>query len=339
MNEPAIVVLTPHGCELGQRIATALGEGEVVRVAKGEVQPTLTGFFQAGRPLVCIMALGIVVRILGPHTRDKRQEPAVVVVDEAGRFAICVLGGHQGGANSLTKAIAIALGASPVITTASDVLGLPSLDLIGRHRGWKIENPVELKTVSAAMVRGEPIAVYQEAGALNWWQDFGPWPPTFQRLTTWLPGRARCAIVISDRLLPHGDGSILLLRPPSLVLGVGCRRGVPCAEIEAMFQAVCRQHQFSPLSLGAVATVSLKGDEPGLLEFAHNHAVPLQCFTLAELARVPNLPSPSARVLEKIGIAGVAEPAALCAAQATTLLLPKQKGERITMALARREEV
>lgn len=337
VNEPAIIVLTPHGFELGRRMVAVLGEGEIVRVEKGAVSPTLTALFQAGRPLVCIMALGIVVRILGPQTHDKQKEPAVVVVDEAGRFVVSVLGGHAGGANSLAKSVAIAIDAIPVITTASDVLGLPALDLLGRHRGWKIENPEALKEVSAAMVRGEPLAVYQDAGAHDWWQEFGPWPTTFQRINVWVPGRWRNALVITDRTVPKGAGAALVFRPPSLVLGVGCRRGVPCAEIETMFLALCRQHGFSPRCLGLIATVSLKADEPGLLEFARMHEVSLQCYSVTDLSRVVNLPSPSQRVMEKIGLVGVAEPAAMLAAGATTLLLPKQKSERITMALARRE--
>jgi cobalt-precorrin 5A hydrolase len=201
--------------------------------------------FQAGRPLVCIMALGIVVRILGPLAKDKKTEPPVVVVDEAGRFAISVLGGHEGGANELANQVAQAIGAMPVITTASEVLGL--------------------------------------------------------------------------------------------VLGVGCRRGVGCDEIEALFLELCKTHGYSPSSLREIATVSLKADEPGLLEFAAKHGVPLRSFTVEELSQVTRLPTPSAQVQAKIGIGGVAEPAAMLAAGASALLVPKYRGKRVTLALAIKE--
>ena len=120
MNELAIVAMTPNGLELGQRIAQAVGHGEVLP-AEGEVRSKLTEVFLAGRPLVCIMALGIVVRTLGPLAKNKVTDPPVVVVDEAGQFAISVLGGHVGGANELTKKVAKAINAVPVITTASPV--------------------------------------------------------------------------------------------------------------------------------------------------------------------------------------------------------------------------
>jgi cobalamin biosynthesis protein CbiG len=335
--DPALVALTPHGVELGRRLAQALGRGEVVPAGSG-VRDTLAALFEAGRPLVCIMALGIVVRILGPLARDKKSDPGVVVVDEAGRFAVSVLGGHAGGANALAHEVAAALGATAVITTASEVLGLPALDLVGRSRGWKIERDSRLTEVTAAMVRGEAVAVYQDAGNRDWSSEFGDWPANLQRIKTWPQGHWAGLIVISDlwcRAFPYPT---LIYRPPTLVLGVGCRRGVPCAEIDALFQYVCRTRGFSPLSLGMVATATPKANEPGLREFAATHGVPLRAFSLEEIADVADLPTPSEKVREKLGVAGVAEPAAMLGAGTTQLLTPKYTGKRVTMALARREE-
>jgi cobalt-precorrin 5A hydrolase len=245
MNNLAIVALTANGLELGRRLAKSLGYGEVLAIAES-ARLKLQELFQAGRPLVCIMALGIVVRILGSMTKDKKTDPPVVVVDEVGRFAISVLGAHEGGANELANQVAQAIGAIPVITTASEALGL--------------------------------------------------------------------------------------------VLGVGCRRGVPCEEIEALFQELCITRGLPASCLDQVATVSLKADEPGLRQFADKHGVPLRSFTIEELSQIADLPNPSAQVQAKIGIAGVAEPAALLAAGASTLLIPKFTGKRVTMALARKEK-
>jgi cobalt-precorrin 5A hydrolase len=339
MSEPAITALTPRGLDLGRRLAGALGRAEVVPV-RGDARPALQALFHAGRPLICIMPLGVVVRLLGPVLSDKQAEPPVVVVDEAGRFAVSVLGGHAGGGNALARRVAGALGAVPVVTTASDVLGLPAVDLIGRDRGWRVEDSACLTAVAAAVVRGDPVGVYQDAGCRDWWQEFGPWPEHFRRLET-LPAPADLAalLVISDRLLPiSGDkkAPVVVYRPATLVLGAGCKRGVPAAEIEALFGQVWAEHHLSPLSLAAVATVSLKADEPGLLEFAAGHGVPLRAFSPEELAGVGPLPTPSEQVRRRIGIAGVAEPAALMAAGADRLLVTKVRGARVTMAVARR---
>jgi cobalamin biosynthesis protein CbiG len=337
MPEPAIVALTPGGAELGRRLALALGQGEVV-LARGAMRQTLVDLFRAGRPLVCIMALGVVVRTLGPLTRDKTAEPAVVVVDEAGRFAVSVLGGHAAGANALAARVAGALGGTAVITTASEALGLPAVDLIGRRQSWKIEPDALLTDVAAAVVRGEAVAVYQDAGRRLWWQDFGAWPPTFHHVDA-CPGDGwAAALVISDRRLAASAVPTVTYRPPTLVLGVGCRRGVSREEIEEVFAEVCTAEGLALLSLRAVATVSLKADEPGLVEFAARNGVPLHVFAVQELAAVTPLPTPSETVRAKIGIAGVAEPAALLAAGADKLLVTKRRGRRVTMALARKDD-
>ncbi len=340
MSQLAIVALTPNGLDLGRRLALALGQGEVLAAA-GNARSRIEELFRAGRPLVCIMALGIVVRILGPLARRKESDPPVVVVDEAGRFAISVLGGHSGGANELARQTAAALGATPVITTASDGLGLPAVDLIGREWGWKIERRDQLTTVAAAVVRGERIGVYQEAGRRDWWQVFGAWPANFEWLPSWPPSVGWAGLlVITDRLLSGLDQvPTVVYRPPSLVLGVGCRRGVPCDEIEELLQHICAAHHFAAESLGLAATAVLKADEPGLVEFAGRHGVPLQSFRLEELAAVANLPTPSERVRQKIGIMGVAEPAAMLAAGTEHLLMNKYRGQRVTLAVARRENV
>jgi cobalt-precorrin 5A hydrolase len=339
MSEPAIVALTPGGLNLARRLAQALGRGQPLFI-QDSARSTLENLFRGGRPLVCIMALGIVVRILGPLAQNKDTDPPVVVVDEAGRFAISVLGGHGAGANELARQVAAALGAVPVITTASEALALPAVDLIGRDWGWKIEQPENLTRVAAAVIRGENIGVWQTVGRRDWWQPFGSWPPTFQTITTWPPeGNWAGLLVISDRqvsVIEHCP--TLIYRPPTLVLGVGCRRGVPCAEIEGMFQDLCRTQRLAPLSLGAVATAAIKAGEPGLQEFARHHEVPLVSFGIDELARVAPLPTPSETVKAKIGIYGVAEPAAILAAGTTTLIVPKCRGQRITMAVARKEE-
>lgn len=333
MTEPAIIALTPRGQQWGRRIVQALGRGKVI-LAKGAVRQNLAEHFQAGRPLVCIMALGIVVRILGPLLKDKTSDPAVVVVDEAGRFAISVVGGHEGGANRLTRQVARALGAKAVITTASEALKLPNLDLPVRARGWQLEGKRNIKKIKIALASDRPVALYCEPGL--------PLPQHLRAVRPFWPiegppqGDWGGVVVVSDRAWPEQNIPAVIYRPPSLVLGIGCRRGVLSAEIEALFRRVYEEHGFSPLSLGLVVSATLKADEPGLLEFAVRHSVPARFFTAEELAAVAKLPTPSAKVREKIGVAGVAEPAAMLGAVTDTLLLPKITGERVTLAIARR---
>jgi cobalt-precorrin 5A hydrolase len=303
------------------------------------VFPAFWGEFDV---IVGVMALGVVVRLVGPLAKDKRSDPAVVVVDDAGRFAVSVLGGHGAGANGLAREVAGVLGATAVVTTASESRGLPAVDLLGRDLGWKLERAENLTRVAAAVVRGQTVAVWQDAGADGWWRPFGPWPGHFVRLTTWddLSSVGPAAVlVISDRTLPEGllpPDRTLVYRPPTLVAGVGCKRGTPRAVIDAWADAVLDAHRLAPGSLSAVATVTLKADEPGLIAFAAGRGVPLVTFTPDQLAGQPGVETPSERVRARIGIAAVAEPAALRAAGARSLLVPKQVGPGVTLAVARR---
>lgn len=294
--------------------------------------------------IVAIMALGIVTRLLGPLANDKRRDPAVVAVDDAARFAISVLGGHGASANELAGSVASILGAMPVITTASDVHGVPAVDRIGRTLGWVIERTENMTRVAAAVVRRQPVAVWQDAGAHDWWRPFGPWPEHFVRIRDGDQLRAfrpAAVLVISDRALPDGlpDAQTLVYRPPTLVAGIGCRRGTAGTALNEWADAVFKRNGLASASLAAVATVTLKVDEPGLLEFASGRGVPLVAFPADQLRDQPGIETPSERVRDKVGIPGVAEPAALRAAGAGHLLVKKQKGPGMTLAVARKPDL
>jgi cobalt-precorrin 5A hydrolase len=311
-----------------------------------KVFPALWDRFDA---IVAIMALGIVVRLAGPLACDKRRDPAIVVVDDAGQFAISVLGGHgvRANANALAHQVAGILGATAVVTTASEARRVPALDQVGRAEGWTIERAENLTRAAAAVVRGQTVAVWQDAGTPDWFTTFGPWPDHFVRLRSWdelatLQPEPAAVLVISDRSLPEAlalpSATTLVYRPPTLVAGIGCRRGTPRAVIEHWTRHVLDAHGLAWHSLAALATVTLKVDEPGLLEFSAASRLPLVAFPPAQLAAQPGIATPSARVQARIGIAAVAEPAALRAAGVNRLLVAKQVGPGVTLAVARKPD-
>ncbi len=304
-----------------------------------KVFPAFWGEFDA---VVGVMALGIVVRLAGPLAADKRGDPAVVVVDDAGRFAISVLGGHGAGANDLAREVAMNIGATAVITTASEARGLPAVDLLGKELGWTIEKAENLTRVAAAVVRGETIAVWQDAGSTDWWTPFGDWPATFHKIETLNDLHVinpSAVLVISDRIIAEDllpAGRTLVYRPPTLVAGIGCKRGTTREAIEAWVDSVFSAHGLAAASLSAVATVTLKADEPGLIAFAASRGVPLVAFPPESLEHQAGIETPSERVRDKIGIPAVSEPAALRAAGASKLVVTKQVGDGVTLAVARR---
>jgi cobalt-precorrin 5A hydrolase len=224
----AVVSITRHGIALAGKVVAALPGAQMFAPEKfqseaaaaalgaahcytGKLGDQVPALFAAFEGIVAIVSLGAVVRLIAPHLRDKQTDPAVVVVDEAGKFVIPVLSGHLGGANALAGHLATALGATPVLTTASDVRQTLAVDLLGRELGWTFEaTHEELVRASAAVVNDEPVALVQEAGSEDWWQRHangrsGPLPANLQRfarLEDVDPDRFAAVLWISERAMP-----------------------------------------------------------------------------------------------------------------------------------------
>ncbi|MET7602831.1 precorrin-3B C(17)-methyltransferase [Streptomyces avermitilis] len=271
------------------------------RVYDGPVGEAVRRAFAECEQLVCFLATGAVVRLIAPLLGDKTSDPGVVCVDEGGRFAVSLVGGHGGGANELAREVGGLLGAEPVVTTATDAVGLPGLDTLG----FPVEGDVA--GVSRALLDGEAVALDAE---VSW-----PLPP--------LPVAAegRYAIRLTDRLVEPGEREVVL-RPPSLVVGVGASRNAPVEEVLALIRGALRDAGLSAKSVAELATVDAKADEPGIVEAAARLGVPLVTYSAGELATV-EVPNPSDAPLAAVGTPSVAEAAALV--RGGELLVPKRK--------------
>ncbi|MFC4147489.1 precorrin-3B C(17)-methyltransferase [Micromonospora mangrovi] len=279
--------------------------------------------------VVAFLATGAVVRILGPLLADKRTDPAVVVVDEVARHAIALLGGHAGGANALAVEVGALLDARPVVSTATDAAGLPGLDTLG----WPVEGAVA--AVTRAILDGEPVALIADA---TW--PLPALPPNVRPApapdgpppTGSGTGREHGhRILVTDRVVPVDDWTVVL-RPPSLVAGVGSSRGVTAAEVTGLLHRALAEAGLSAASLRCLASVDLKADEAGIVATADALGVPLETATVAELAGV-DVPHPSEVVRAAVGTPSVAEAAALRGGG--TLLVPKTASAMATVAVAR----
>lgn len=262
--------------------------------------------------LVCFLATGATVRLLAPLLRGKDADPGVVVVDEAQRFAVALLGGHGGGANDLAVQVADALGATPVVTTATDAAGLPGLDTLG----WPVEGAVA--AVSRAMLDGEPVRLEADA---TW-----PLPP--------LPvgDGGEHVVRVTDRVV-DADARTAVLRPPSLVLGLGASRGVTAEEVLGLVDRALADAGLSGASVAAVGTADAKADEAGLVEACARRGWPLTTFPSERLAAV-DVPNPSEEPRRVLGTPSVAEAAALLLGD--DLVVQKTKSAMATVAVARR---
>ncbi|MFE9648552.1 precorrin-3B C(17)-methyltransferase [Streptomyces sp. NPDC006365] len=294
-----LISATAAGARARERVAAAWPDR--TRVYDGPVGDAVRRAFAECEQMVCFLATGAVVRLVAPLLEGKASDPGIVCVDEGGRFAVPLVGGHGGGANELAHAVGELLGAQPVVTTATDAVGLPGLDTLG----FPVEGDVA--TVTRALLDGEPVALEAEV----------PWPLPPLPVTPTGPYTIR----VSDRLVEPAAHEVVL-RPPSLVIGVGASKGAPVDEVLGNIEDALRDAGLSAKSVAELATVEAKADEPGLLEAAARLGVPLVTYSAEELAAV-DVPNPSDAPLTAVGTPSVAEAAALV--RGGELLVPKRK--------------
>ena len=241
MNTPrvALVAITKHGAEQVANIAPRLPQADVVVADKfaavmaglpnsvnpysGALSAQIATLFSAYDQIVFFVSLGAVVRLIASHLKSKDEDPGVLVVDDAAQFVIPVLSGHVGGANAYAEQLAALLGATPVLTTASDVGKTIPVDILGREFGWQVEAPkINITRVSAHVVNGEPVAFVQDAGARNWWTRATPLPSNirlFERFEDVELDRYRAVLWVTRREVPQAmwqalEERLVVYRPP-----------------------------------------------------------------------------------------------------------------------------
>ena len=241
MNTPriALVAITKHGAEQVAGLAPRLPQADVVVADKfatlvaglpngvkaysGALSAQIAALFSSYDQIVFFVSLGAVVRLIAPHLKSKDEDPGVLVVDDAAQFVIPVLSGHVGGANAYAEQLAALLGATPVLTTASDVGKTIPVDILGRELGWQVEAPkINITRVSAHVVNGEPIAFVQEAGAKNWWTRATPLPGNirlFERFEDVELDQFRAVLWVTRREIPPPlwqtlEERLVVYRPP-----------------------------------------------------------------------------------------------------------------------------
>ncbi|MFF5845652.1 precorrin-3B C(17)-methyltransferase [Streptomyces massasporeus] len=294
-----LISATAAGAAARDRLAAAWPDR--TRVYEGPVGDAVRTAFAQCEQLVCFLATGAVVRLVAPLLSGKTEDPGVVCVDEGGRFAVSLLGGHAGGANELAREVGDLLGAEPVVTTATDAVDLAGLDTLGL--------PVEgdVAGVSRALLDGEAVALRADVA----W-PLPPLPVTDEGAYT---------IRLTDRLVEAAEREAVL-RPPTLVVGVGASKGAPVEEVLGLVGDALREAGLSVASVAELATVDAKAEEAGIVEAARRLGVPLVTYSAEELAGV-DVPNPSDAPLAAVGTPSVAEAAALVGGG--ELLVPKRK--------------
>jgi cobalt-precorrin 5A hydrolase len=319
----AVIALTTGGKDLAERLSASLDECTLYCPQHGVVAEIRRLWNQVDG-LICIMAAGIVVRSIAPLCKNKKKDPCVVVLDEKGEFVISLLSGHLGGGNALAREIARIIGGRPVITTASDVTGHTAIDLWVAGNDLIIANPEMLTTMSARLVNVGALAFFSD-------QDVDGLPEDFLRHE-----KINHADMVISPFCPDKYDRLWMI-PTNLFIGFGCNRGTTVAEFNLAFDDLCRTHRIDKRAIAGLASIDLKNDEKGLLDFAKKNRLPIRFFSKNELNTVTGI-TVSEAALRITGAKGVAEPSAILAASSDCepglLFIRKMKWKNVTAAVA-----
>ena len=311
-----IVTFTKKGRNLAETIISACSDiGAELADRDSKLSDICREAFKNREAVVFIGAMGIAVRSIAPYVADKLSDPPVIVIDEAGKHVIPVLSGHIGGANELAVRIADSINAEPVLTTATDVSGAFSVDLFAKENDLRIVNREGITKVSSSALEGKAVTICIK--------DYPP--------------KNYVDVLVTDESALKDSASIVLC-PRKYAVGIGCRKGKPFDEIRNFAESVLTENGIIADEIGAIATVDVKKNEPGLLRLSQYWRVPLLAFDSAVLNKVQGEFASSERVLSAVGTDNVCERASAAAAgKGYKLIVRKTACNGITIAVSERK--
>ena len=346
MEKVSVLAITKNGINIAAKLKEIFPDWNVYAPSKfsndKEIiwysEPTsekIIELFKNNKALICLFSLGAVIRLIAPHLKDKKNDPAVIVIDDKTNFVISVLSGHLGGANELTQTIAEKLNAIPVITTAADVNKTIAVDLLGRDLGWKIDDDSTVTKISAYMVNEEKIGVYQDAGKINWFKELPKNVKIYESLGDLKESNSRGHLIISDKIM--NDNFLIdsvIYRPPSLVIGIGLHWETSKEKIKNGIDICLTKFNLSPKSIAKLVSIKKPSDVQGLIDIGKEIGVPVEYVDKEELSHV-SVPNPSKTVKAFEGTSSVSEAAAI-KVSGSKLIVEKQKfPPDLTIAIAR----
>jgi len=349
MKKIAVLAITKNGIEMSLKLKEHFSDFEIFAPVKfsdnnGKIQwydesttQKIVDLFKSNDGIVCLFSLGAVIRLLAPHIKDKKTDPAVIVIDDNANFVISVLSGHLGGANELSNEIAEKIGSTPVITTAADVNKTIAVDLVGKEFGWKIDDDSNVTRISAFMVNKEKIGIFQNIGKKEWWKGKFPENITFfSNIEDLKASESKGYLIITNDQID--DESVLknsvVYRVPDLVVGIGLHWDTSKETILNGVNETLKKFELKQKQIVRFVSIKKEKDVIGLIELGREMNIPIEYIGREELATI-TAPNPSETVQAFEGTASVSEAAAIKSSKGE-LIVEKQKfPPNLTVAIAR----
>lgn len=331
LNRTLLDLLSRQGIDCRGYAMPKYAEKYQLLALEGSVREWTGRMFEETDAILFLSAAGIAVRSIAPFLEHKAKDPAVVVMDDRGIFAVSLLSGHLGGANELTGLLANLTGAIPVITTATDVNGRFAVDLFAKKNGLYIADMKCARQVSADVLDEKKI------GFLSDFPVIGEIP---QELEPWddghiFEGACGICVTLDENKKPYRQ--TLSLFPGIVSVGVGCKKGTPLERLEEKICGALQKCGVSIHALEQIASIDLKAEEQGIREFAKKYGLAFHTYSAEELRQVPGEFESSPFVESVTGVDNVCERCAVLASGNGRLIQKKQAGDGVTVALAVRD--
>ena len=348
MENVSVLAITKNGINIGEKLKELFPNWDIFVPSKLSnenksiiwySEPTsdkIIELFKNSNALICLFSLGAVIRLIAPYLKDKKTDPAVIVIDDKTNFVISVLSGHIGGANELTQEISEKLNALPVITTAADVNKTIAVDLVGREFGWKIDDETTVTKISAHMVNAESIGVFQQTGNKKWYKKLPKNVTIYNSLEELKKSNSKAYLIISDTIIDNELAQeSVIYRPQSLVIGIGLHWDTTKDTIKDGIEHCLKKFNLSSKCIAKLVSIKKSEDVQGLIDLGEEMKIPVEYVNREELAEIIT-PNPSNTVKAFEGTASVSEAAAIKISNGE-LIVEKQKfPPNLTVAIARK---
>ena len=348
MENVSVLAITKNGINIGEKLKELFPNWDIFVPSKLSnenksitwySEPTsdkIIELFKNSNALICLFSLGAVIRLIAPYLKNKKTDPAVIVIDDKTNFVISVLSGHIGGANELTQEISEKLNALPVITTAADVNKTIAVDLVGREFGWKIDDETTVTKISAHMVNAEPIGVFQQTGNKKWYKELPKNVTIYNSLEELKKSNSKAHLIISDTIIDNELAQeSVIYRPQSLVIGIGLHWDTTKDTIKDGIEHCLKKFNLSSKCIAKLVSIKKPEDVQGLIDLGKEMQIPVEYVNREELAEIIT-PNPSSTVKAFEGTASVSEAAAIKISNGE-LIIEKQKfPPNLTVAIARK---